>query len=168
VERWEAVSELKNLGELKSLVEIGLLIEQVGNAPLSFLAEVDESLARQVAEIRDWLARGLAEWKGLPAEAKLALRVEELAKQVNWRRSRYDNECEFVYVDEARELKELLEKCENGKIETGGFAYYLRGNVIKRYPRGNRKAAQQAASQKPAPQTAPQASQQAPQGGGGK
>jgi len=158
-----AVSELKNLGELKSLVEIGLLVEQMGNAPLKFLAEVDEGLAKQVAEIRDWLAKALAKWKELPAEAKL----EELAKQVKWRRSKYDNECEFVYVDEAPELKELLEKCENGKIETGGFAYYLRGNVIKRYPRGNRKAAQQAASQKPAPQTAPQASPQAPQGGGG-
>jgi hypothetical protein len=48
-------------------------------------------------------------------------------------------------------LKELLEKCENSKIEAGGFAYYLRGDVIKRYPR---KRAQQAS---------PQAS-----GGGGK
>jgi len=82
---------------------------------------------------------------------KVAVRVEEVAKQVNWRSSKYD-EGEFVYVSEAPELKELLEKCENGKLETGGFAYYLRGNVIKRYQRKNRKAAQQAS----------------PQGGGGK
>jgi hypothetical protein len=161
------VSEQKNLGELKSLVEIGLLVKQIGEAPHAFREEVDESVAKQVAEIRGWLEKALAEWTGLPAEAKLALRVEELASRVNWRSSRYDNECEFVYVDEARELKELLEKMPNGKIETGGYAYYLRGNVIKRYPRGSRKAAQQAASQKPAPQTAPQASPQAPQGGGG-
>ena len=150
------MSELKNLGELKSLVEIGLLIEQVGNAPVSFLAEVDESLARQVAAIRDWLASALAKWKVLPAEAKVAAKIEDLASRVNWRRSKYD-ECEFVYADEVPELKELLSKCENGRMETGGFRYYLRGNVIKRYPRGNRKAAQQ--------QAAPQAS---PQGGEGK
>lgn len=136
---------------LKSMVEIGLLTEQVGNAPISFLLEVDESLAKQIAEIRDWLAHALAEWKDLPAEAKLALRVEEVAKRANWRSSKYD-EGEFVYASEVPELKELLEKCESGKIETGGFAYYLRGNVIKRYQRKNRKAA-------------PQAS---PQGGGGK
>jgi hypothetical protein len=136
---------------LKSMVEIGLLTEQVGNAPLSFLIEVDDALARQVVEIRDWLARTLAEWKELPVEAK----IEGFAKQVSWRSSKY-GEYEFVYASEAPELKELLEKCENGKIETGDFAYYLRGKVIKRYPRKNRKAAQQAASQ------------QAPQGGGGK
>jgi hypothetical protein len=137
------------------MVEIGLLTEQVGNAPIGFLLEVDESLAKQIAEIRNWLAHALAEWKDLPAEAKLALRVEEVAKQANWRTSKY-GEYEFVYVSEAPELKQLLEKCENGRIETGGFAYYLRGNVIKRYQRRNRKAAQQAA---------PQAS---PQEGGGR
>ncbi len=142
------MTEQKNLGELKSLVEIGLLVEQLGNAPRAFREEVDESVAKQVAEIRDWLAKALAKWKELPAEVKL----EELAKQVNWRSSKYD-EGEFVYVSEAPELKELLEKMPNGKIERGGFAYYLRGNVIKRYQRKNRKAA---------PQTAPQA----PQGGG--
>ena len=139
--------------ELKALVEIGLLIEQVGNAPAGFLEEVDESLAKQVAAIRGWLAGAFAKWKELPAEAKVAAKIEDLAPRANWRRSKYD-ECEFVYADEAPELKELLEKCENGKMETGGFAYYLRGNVIKRYPRGNRKATQQ--------QAAPQAS---PQGG---
>ncbi len=121
--------------ELKALVEIGLLIEQVGNAPLAFLEEVDEGLAKQVAEIRGWLANALAKWKELPAEAK----VEELAARANWRPSKYD-EAEFVYASEVPELRELLEKCENGKLETGGFAYYLRGNVIKRYPRGGRGA----------------------------
>jgi hypothetical protein len=136
--------------ELKSLVEIGLLIEQLGNAPVSFIEEVDESVAKQVAEIRDWLASAFARWKELPPEAKVAAKIEEVASRVNWRRSKYD-EGEFVYVGEAPELKELLEKCENGKLETGGFAYYLRGNTIKRYPRGNRKATQQAA-----PQASPQ------------
>ena len=140
---------------LKSMVEIGLLTEQVGNVPIAFLEEIDESLARQVAEIRDWLARTFAEWKDLSPELKIAAKIEKLASEINWRASKYDK-CEFVYVSEAPELKELLEKCENGKIETGGYAYYLRGNVIKRYQRKNRKAA---------PQTAPQAS---PQGGGGK
>jgi len=114
---------------------------------------IEEGLAKKQAEVANWLAEVASKWKELPPQAKVAVRVEELASRVNWRSSRYDNECEFVYVDEARELKELLEKCENGKIETGGFAYYLRGNVIKRYPRKNRKVAQQAASQ------------QAPQGG---
>ena len=63
--------ELKNLGELKSLVEIGLLIEQMGNAPRAFLEEVDEGLAKQVTEIRGWLEKALVRWKELPPEVKL-------------------------------------------------------------------------------------------------
>jgi hypothetical protein len=117
---------------------------------------IEEGLAKKQAEVADWLAEAASKWKELPAEAKVAVRLEDLASRVSWRRSKYD-EGEFVYVSEAPELKELLEKCENGKVETGGFAYYLRGDIIKRYPRGNRKAAQQ--------QAAPQAP---PQGGEGK
>jgi len=123
--------------ELKALVELGLLIEQLGDAPLSFLEEIDEGLAKQIAEVRGWLASALAKWKELPAEVK----VEQLASRAGWRKSRFD-EGEFVYADEARELGELLEK-GGGKLEAGGFAYYLRGNVIKRYPR---RAARQASS----------------------
>jgi len=116
--------------ELKALVEIGLLIEQLGNAPLSFLEEIDEGLARQIAEVRGWLASALAKWKELPAEVK----IEQLASRAGWRKSKFD-EGEFVYADEVPELKELLSKCETGRMEAGGFAYYLRGNVIKRYRR---------------------------------
>jgi len=65
------VRELKNLGELKSLVEIGLLVEQMERAPRGFLEEVDESLAKQVAAIRGWLAGLLAKWEELPPEVKL-------------------------------------------------------------------------------------------------
>jgi hypothetical protein len=120
---------------------------------------IEEGLAKKQAEVADWLAEAASKWKDLAPEVK----VEELAMQVKWRRSKYD-ECEFVYVDEAPELRELLEKCENGKLEAGGFAYYLRGKVVKRYPRKNGKVAQQAA-----PQTSQQAaSQQAPQGGESK
>ena len=114
---------------------------------------IEEGLAKKQAEVADWLAEAASKWNELPAEAKVAAKIEDLASRVSWRRSKYD-ECEFVYADEAPELKELLSKCENGKMEAGGFAYYPRGNVIKRYPRGNRKATQQ--------QAAPQAS---PQGG---
>jgi len=132
--------------ELKSLVEVGLLVEEMGNAPIDLLEEVDEALARQIAEIRDWLSDTLAKWKELPPEVKL----EQLAARAGWRASKYD-ESEFVYVDEAPELKELLSKCENGKMETGGFAYYLRGNVIKRYPRGGRGAGPAVARPEKAP-----------------
>ena len=114
--------------------------------PPELLPLIEEELAKKQGKVADWLAEVASKWKELPAEAKVAVKVEELAKQANWRRSKYD-EGEFVYADEAPELKELLEKCENSKIETGVFAYYLRGNIIKRYPRGNRKAAQQAAPQ---------------------
>ena len=126
--------------ELKALVEVGLLIEQLGNAPLSFLEEVDESLAKQVAELRDWLAGALAKWKDLPPEAK----VEELAARVNWRPSKANDGGEYVAVDEAPELAELLEEA-GGRLEAGGYAYYLRGRWISRYPRGRRVAGPAAA-----------------------
>ena len=57
--------------ELKSLVEIELLVEQMKSAPRAFLEEVDEALARQVAQLRDWLAGALAKWNELPPEVKL-------------------------------------------------------------------------------------------------
>jgi hypothetical protein len=129
------VSELKNLGELKSLVEIGLLVEQVGNAPLAFLLEIDESVARQVAEIRGWLANALAKWRELPPEAKL----EELAARVNWRPSKANDGGEFVAADEVPELAKLLEEA-GGRLVAGGYAYYLRGRWITRYPRRRQSA----------------------------
>jgi hypothetical protein len=135
--------------------ELKRTFELLSTLPPEVQPLIEEGLAKKQAEVADWLAEVASKWKELPAEAQIVVRLEELAKQVNWRSSKYD-EGEFVYASEAPELKELLEKCENGKLETGGFAYYLRGNIIKRYQRKNRKAAQQAAPQ------------QAPQGGGGK
>jgi hypothetical protein len=125
---------------LKSLVEVGLLIEQIGNAPISFLEEVDESLAKQLAELRDWLADALAKWKELPVEVK----VEELAALASWRPSKVNEGGEYVAADEAPELAKLLEEA-GGKVEAGGHAYYLRGRWITRYPR-RRPAAGPAAS----------------------
>jgi hypothetical protein len=121
--------------ELKSLVEVGLLIEQMGNAPVSFLAEVDESLARQVAEIRDWLAHTLAKWKELPPEVK----VEQLAALASWRPSKANDGSEYVAADEAQELAKLLEEA-GGKAEAGGYVYYLHSRWITRYPRRRRVA----------------------------
>jgi hypothetical protein len=123
--------------ELKSLVEVGLLIEQMGNAPCEFLEEVDESVAKQVAAIRGWLAEALAKWKSLPPEVKL----EELAARVNWRPSKANDGGEYVAVDEAPELAKILEET-GGRLEAGGYAYYLGrgGRWISRYPRGRRVA----------------------------
>jgi hypothetical protein len=139
--------------------EMKRTFELLSTLPPEVQPLIEEGLAKKQAEVADWLAEAASKWKELPPQAKVAVRLEDLASRANWRASKY-GEYEFVYVSEAPELKELLEKCENGKMETGGFAYYLRGNIIKRYPRGNRKAAQQAAPQT-APQTSPQASPQA-------
>ena len=101
--------------ELKALVEVGLLVEQMGNAPIGFLEEVDESLARQVAEIRGWLAGAFAKWKELPAEVKL----EELAARAIWRSSKSNDGSEYVAAEEAPELAKLLEEA-GGRLEAGG------------------------------------------------
>jgi dsDNA-binding SOS-regulon protein len=123
--------------ELKSLVEVGLLVEEMGNAPIDLLEEVDEALARQIAELRDWLAGALAKWKELPPEAKL----EELAAFASWRSSKVNDGSEYVAADEAPELAKLLEEA-GGRLEVGGYAYYLGrgGRWITRYPRGRRGA----------------------------
>ena len=126
--------------ELKALVEVGLLIEQMGNAPREFLEEVDESVAKQVAEIRDWLAKALAKWKELPAEVK----VEELAARANWRSSKASDGGEYVAADGAPELAKILE-ASGGRLVAGGYAYYLRGRWITRYPRRRQSAGSAAA-----------------------
>jgi hypothetical protein len=116
------VRELKNLGEMKSLVEIGLLIEQMGNAPRAFLEEVDEGLAKQVAQLRGWLADALAKWKDLPPEVK----VERLAAGAPWRASK-TGEGEYVAADEAPELAEAI-KARQGRLYAGDYVYTLSRN----------------------------------------
>jgi tRNA nucleotidyltransferase/poly(A) polymerase len=117
--------------ELKALVEIGLLIEQMGNAPRAFLEEVDEGLAKQVAQLRGWLADALAKWKDLPPEVK----VERLAAGAPWRASK-TGEGEYVAADEAPELAEAI-KARQGRLYAGDYVYTLsrNGRWIQRYRR---------------------------------